>query len=462
MNSQVLKSKIEKYNLMDLPGVPPTSNFAMSDFQPLTDEDEAGKRKFRVIGASSTPTKDGRMIDPETSLPNFAVDAGEGKGKPILINHEKYGSELPIGRTYYGEYLKELQQFIAKLYIDDLEAVPEAKRVIAGIDNGTVFEWSIGGMGEFRCSHDDTRMGWFGCEHGHYPLMKIMIDSKGNETDDPDKMVETEIIYAKFVDAHLSELSVAVIGAVPDTDITDAYSEVVEKASELYRQGVFTDETLATFSCFTDLSSAVNTKQQFNLGGITMETTELKPLSELETIDVKGLETQFAALNVAPEVQAIFTTLTGQITKQQEYLQTAYQAHAEKVADLGDKTTQQKLEAAVKQVTDMKTEVARLKERETIADAADTFAETLRVRLKAAKKREIGVSQEEKEGFYTQVDSMSDLNAMFLALTALESSNQSSSEFLENIAGGNISDSGEVHSDVVLERNLARTRASYR
>ena len=96
------------------------------------------------------------------------------------------------------------------------------------------------------------------------------------------------------------------------------------------------------------------------------------------------------------------------------------------------------------------------------ADDADTFTETLRARLKAAKKREIGVSQEEKDNFYTQVDSMSDLNAMFLALTALESSNQASSEFLENIAGGNISDSGEVHSDVVLERNLARTRASYR
>ena len=195
--------------------------------------------------------------------------------------------------------------------------------------------------------------------------MKVMVDKDGEETDDPDEMVKTVTVYALFVDAHLSELSIAYKGAVPDAKILEAYSEVTDKASELYKDGVFSESDLHTFSCFTDLSSAVNTKQQFNLGGITMA-TELKPLSELETIDVKGLETQFAALSVAPEVQAIFTTLTGQITKQQEYLQTAYQAHAEKVADLGGETTQQKLEAAVKQVTDMKTEVARLKEREAL------------------------------------------------------------------------------------------------
>lgn len=461
MNSQILKSKIEKYNLMDLAAVDGTFYFNPQQFAASEDAPEENKRKFRTIGATNTPTSDGRQIDHETSLPNFAEDAEADDGKPIMINHKTYGGaeSLPIGRTYSGEYDAKLRQFLAKFWIDDLEAVEQGQRVIAGIDAGSITDVSIGGRGKFNCSFCGQRMGWFGCSNGHYPLLKVMVNKNGEETDDPDEMVKTVTVYALFVDAHLSELSIAYLGAVPDAKIIEAYSEVTDKASELYKDGVFSESDLHTFSCFTDLSSAVNTKQQF--GGITMA-TELKPLSELETIDVKGLETQFAALNVAPEVQAIFTTLTGQIAKQQEYLTTAYQAHAEKVTELGGETTQNKLEAAAKQVTDMKTEMTRLKAREAVADAADTFAETLRAQLKAAKKREIGVSQEEKDNFYTQVDSMSDLSAMFLALTALESSNKSSSEFLENIAGGNTSDPGEVHSDVVLERNLTRIRASYR
>ena len=466
MNSQLLKSKIEKYNLMDLASIDGTFYFDPQQFAASEDAPEENKRKFRTIGATNTPTSDGRQIDHETSLPNFAVDAEADGGVPMMINHDKYGGadSLPIGRTYSGSYDAKLRQFIAKFWIDDLETVEQGQRVIAGIDSGSITDVSIGGIGKFNCSHDGTRMGWFGCENGHYPLMKIMVDKDGKETDDPNEMVKTEIIYALFVDAHLSELSIAYTGAVPDAKITDAYSEVIDKASELYRDGVFSETDLQTFSCFTDLHSVVNTNQQFNLGGISaMATnTDLKPLDELETVDVEGLEAQFTALSVTPEVQAIFTTLTAQITKQQEYLKDAYTAYAEKVADLGDQTTQQKLEAAAKQVADMKTEVQRLKQCELKADAADKFTELLRTRLRSAKKREIGVSQEEKDTFYTQVDSMTDLSAMFLALTALESSNQSASEFLENISGSMPSDSEDVHSDEVLQRAATRQRASYR
>ena len=138
MNSQELKSKIEKYNLMALSGVDGVFYFDLQQFAASEDAPEENKRKFRTIGATNTPTSDGRQIDHETSLPNFSEDAEADGGVPIMINHDSYGGaeSLPIGRTYSGEYNAKLRQFLAKFWIDDLEAVEQGQRVIAGIDSG--------------------------------------------------------------------------------------------------------------------------------------------------------------------------------------------------------------------------------------------------------------------------------------------------------------------------------------
>ena len=192
MQSQILREQIQRYNLNDLSAYTDGNPHIFSGTQikaAESGETEENKREYESVAVTSKPTRRGQFVDPKTSMPNIAKMAREGNGKPMMINHWTWDKSLPIGRTTSGEFNKEAEEVRIGFFIDDLDEVPDGKRVIAGIDSGSITEVSFSGYGKFVCSFDDTRMGWYGCEHGHYPLMKIMLDKNGKETDDPDKMV---------------------------------------------------------------------------------------------------------------------------------------------------------------------------------------------------------------------------------------------------------------------------------
>lgn len=419
MISSTLRRQIETYDLMNLPGLEDVVHyFNPTVFAAAEDAAEDNKRKFEAIGATYTPTSDGRRIDFLTSLPNFAEDA-QGEGVGIMINHDTYGGaeSLPIGRTYAGRYDAEKKQFIAKFWIDDLDDVPEGRRVIAGIDSGSVTDVSIGGEGKFECSFCGERFGWFGCPNGHYPLMKIMIDADGNETDDPDEMVATEIIYALFVDARLTELSIAYIGAIPDAKITEVYSEVViPKALELQRCGV----NLSQFSCFTPMNRHVeiyksNMSKQFQLGGQHSMATP-----------TPGGTPQGVSLTLQ-EAQA-----NNEQLRQRESEYTAKIAELEQQVALFEeiKPKFEALKDKVLELTAANSDIPKLQEQ---ARQGEVLAQRMRDKLKQTKKLQPLVSEEKKNAFYADVDKMTDVSEMFLLLEEMANGTGDTDKFLEQI-----------------------------
>lgn len=420
MNSAQLRRQIKTYDLMDLQGLEDAVHyFDPAAFAAAEDAAEDNKRKFEAIGATYTPTSDGRRIDYLTSLPNFAEDA-QGEGVGIMINHDTDGGaeSLPIGRTYAGRYDAEKKQFITKFWIDDLDDVPDGKRVTAGINSGSVTDVSVGAKGNFECSFCGERFGWFGCPNGHYPLMKIMIDADGNEIDDPDEMVRTEIIYALFVNAHLTELSIVYIGAIPDAKITEVYNAfVIPKALELQRRGV----NLSQFSCFTpmkrhvDIYKSSNMSQQFQLGGLHSMATP-----------TPGDTPQGASLTLQ-EAQANNKHLR---QRESEYIAKITELEQQVALFEEMKLKFEALKDKVLELTAANSDIPKLQEQ---ARQGEVLAQRMRDKLKQTKKLQPLVSDEKKNAFYADVDKMTDVSEMFLLLEEMANGTGDTDKFLEQI-----------------------------
>ena len=142
-------------------------------------------RHFEWIISSSGVDFDNEFMDPETTLPQFAIDAENGV--PIQINHDY--QPLNCGRSTSGSFNREQEIVTAGGYIQEGLTDVDSDSVIARLLAGTSPEASVGFRGETVCSFDGTPMHWlFGtCEYGHYRGQKILVDGDGNETVDVEK-----------------------------------------------------------------------------------------------------------------------------------------------------------------------------------------------------------------------------------------------------------------------------------
>ena len=184
-------------------------------------------RNYKWIISNDSVDSHGTYMDPETTLPKFAIEAS--KGVPIQKNHDY--RELQLGISTKGTFNSDKNEVVAEGYIQEGLQDVNSDDVIARLDTGACRWVSVGFRGDEVCSYCGTKMHWFwsDCENGHYIYQKIMIDKDGNETDDPDEMKRTETIYAKVVDGELLEFSPVWRGSNPDAELIGEVRRLFEK-----------------------------------------------------------------------------------------------------------------------------------------------------------------------------------------------------------------------------------------
>jgi hypothetical protein len=441
MTSKELKAYLEKHNLQGVFADEAAIRVHAAQFQEQTGEMPDApeyRRFFRTVAGTTQPTSSGIIFDTETTLPNIALQAAAGKGVPVIVNHDTGGflgggkDIVPIGRTTGGEYNADEQQAYINFFIDDHPTMPEAAKVLAAIYDDRMPDVSIGGLGQFDCSLDGTRMGMFGCSEGHLPLMTVMIDKSGNETYDREQAVDTFTIHAVFKMSSLVELSMAWAGAIPGAEITEKYSE-----HQPHIESVYGDTQLFTFS---DLSGAYFRKPETPtpkpIGGNPMATPNPDHAVQIQ-------EMRDARDKVQTELDAATVKLTELQPKADGFdaLQTQFNALKTKYTE------------AQGQLTEIETLKAQ-------GEQYKVYATNLRQRLKDTKDGQIHVSEEDKKAFHDRVDTMTDVSVMEDMLSEMQAKKESNSDFLKRI--GVITPSEEeVHNEAFLKAQRDRTMAGY-
>lgn len=203
------------------------------------ENDEIFVRYFKWVISSSGVDFDNEFMDPETTLPQFAIDAKNGV--PIQINHNY--APLNCGRSTDGNFDSEKEIVTARGYIQEGLTDVDSDAVIARLVAGTTPECSVGYMGETVCSFDNTPMHWFwgDCEYGHYRGQKILVDDGGNETVDVEEAVETVTILGKIINGRLLEFS-------PVWRACNQDAQLIRSVRSLYKSGDIGDSEINSLS----------------------------------------------------------------------------------------------------------------------------------------------------------------------------------------------------------------------
>ena len=413
-------------------------------FAPAELSDET-KRGYRTVAASDKPTSDYRRIL-EVGLPIVASDLA--KGQPMLVNHSTWRSDaLPIGKTLTGTYNKKLKQVMSDFYLDDEDY---NRRIIAGIDHGTISDVSIGAEGKFTCSFDESRMGWFGCfKSGHRRGDEIMVDASGNETDVPSEMVKTEIIYADFTVRLVDELSVVWSGAVDDAEITKKYAadpaqnkEIIDGMRKIYDAKLMDEYDLQRLTA--------------SYGGIPLILQQsTAPTSVPVTKPVKARSKNMST-ELTPEVQAIVDEKDARITE----LETELEASQGQVTELEENTiSESDITAKDEEIAELKASVSNLEAYEVKSTQYDAVVGTLRTKLKTAKRLK-GVTGDELENWGTQVDEMQDASSMLVLLDEIRGDGTKNKKNYSRVIPVK-KDEPEPISNVATETDQNRIRAAY-
>ena len=196
-------------------------------------------RHFEWIISSSGVDFDNEYMDPETTLPQFAIDAENGV--PIQINHDY--QPLNCGRSTSGSFNREKEIVTAGGYIQEGLTDVDSDSVIARLLAGTSPEASVGFDGETVCSFDGTPMHWFwgDCEYGHSRGQKILVDGDGNETVDVEEAVETVDILGKIINGRLLEFS-------PVWRACNQDAQLIRSVRSLYKSGDIGDTEVKSLS----------------------------------------------------------------------------------------------------------------------------------------------------------------------------------------------------------------------
>lgn len=408
------------------------------------------KRVFRTIAASDKPTGDFRRILP-IGLPIVASDLG--KSQPLMINHSTYSKDsMPVGRTITGKYIKARQIVEADFYLDN---EPHNERLLAGIDNGTIRDVSIGASGKFTCSIDQSRMGFFGCyAKGHYRGQEVLLDKNGNETDQVSEAVSTVYVYADFTVKSVDELSLAWKGAVKDASITKKYSadphqdqEIRNVVKSLYERKEIDDYDLQRLTA--------------SYGGVQSILDHGKASPKI-FLPVSHKKEEVMSTDLAPEVQARITELESGKTE----LETQLQAALDKVKELeengiSEEDFQTASDEANTKISQLETEVADLKKDEEQlklkSELYDKLVLKLRTDLKAAK-RTAGASDDELSTFNEQVDTMMDASNMLTLLGEISGKKSTTKSFMRVIEAKKTED---VNNEQFSQEERARIMSAY-
>jgi hypothetical protein len=169
-------------------------------------------------------------MDAETTLPNFAADAAEGRA--FLAGHNT--RSLPLGYTLTGSVERgEVTRVLADAYTLrglDLSSV-ETDSFIDGIRAGVIRDVSVGftlgADGWYRCNVCGNDLNnWEKCRH--WPGMTY-------EEQDADRVVRQITATFTVIDGRLSEVSAVYDGATPSAGIV--------KAQDGARMGLLDDRT---------------------------------------------------------------------------------------------------------------------------------------------------------------------------------------------------------------------------
>ena len=203
------------------------------------ENDEIYVRHFEWIISSSGVDFDNEYMDPETTLPQFAIDSENGV--PIQINHNY--QQLNCGRSTSGSFNREQEIVTAGGYIQEGLTDVGSDSVIARLVAGTSPEASVGYQGETICSFDGTPFHWlFGtCEYGHYRGQKILVDGDGNETVDVEKAVAKIDILGKIINGRLLEFS-------PVWRACNQDAQLIRSVRSLYKSGDIGDREVKSLS----------------------------------------------------------------------------------------------------------------------------------------------------------------------------------------------------------------------
>lgn len=203
------------------------------------DDAEIYVRHFEWVISSDRVDLVDSYMDPETTLPQFALDAAEGR--PIMVNHNY--QPLPVGRSTGGEFDNTNNIVTATGYIQEGLTDVNSDDVISRLLAGTAPDASVGYEGESVCNFDGTPFHWFWdeCEYGHHRGEELHLDADGNETEILDEIVDTFVVYEKIINGRLLEFSPVWLACNPD-------AQLIRGIRGLYKAGDIGDDDIKSLT----------------------------------------------------------------------------------------------------------------------------------------------------------------------------------------------------------------------
>ena len=427
-----------------------TQFYESSSFKAVEQNSDKKRREFESIAVNNEPTPDFRrvMVD---GMPKIASEFNAGK--PIMVNHYRYQEALPRGRTYDASFDKTAKEVPTKFYLDVND---RNKDLLESIDAGTVTDVSFGGNGRFKCSYDNSLMGFFGCrDAGHLRGEEIMLDKDGKQTENPSEMVSVHRIHANFYVESVDELSLVWSGAIPGAGITKVFNanpesnqRIISQVSELYKSGELSEDDLQRMCASYDANSI--------LDNVNLSNKTIFIPSKKEKITVNNE-------NFPPEAQARINELQSAKDKQKEELDAAL-AQVKELTEFKEGLNLEDMEAAKQHFVELDNNVKKLtKENEELrakSELYDKFVRQLRDDLKEAKSKQ-NVTKEQKEAFDTVVDQMVDAAQMSVLLNEMNDDQTNSQAFSRIIKVAKQDESVSLNHEHFDKAELARKQAAY-
>ena len=271
---------------------------------------ENGRYEFEgVISDNSVDSDFTRMSF--DALKSFAKTCGEGKGVPVLPEHDR--SKQPLGRSISGHFDPKTGQVTAKAFITpglELNGAGYAntESYIKSMKTGTTTDLSIGAKVNKEtcdiCSSDMKRASFLGmqvvwCEKAHYPGQKLYRDSTGKYHTKNSQGRTEKVVTSTIEKAELKEFSSVTMGA-------NAQAQIVSRAKDAVKSGNLEKELkdipLAVEDVLYQISDRYGiVKSELDeiipLGGNTMSDDRNKTIDDTKnapTLEISDLQNELA------------------------------------------------------------------------------------------------------------------------------------------------------------------------
>lgn len=428
---------------------------SVSRFACTEEKNDQGNPIFEANTASAEVSRDFRKFTLK-SLEN--INADYNKGQPVVLNHQTGGEILPNGRTVSSKYDKSSKIVQTRFYLDDEDY---NARLLKGIKNKTVRDVSAGGRGKTLCSFDGTPMYFFGCMKGHVKGDEILLDKDGNETWDPAKSVRTELILGIMHAETAEELSICTIGAIANATIQVAFNsdphlnqQIINTVKSAYDNNLIDDFGLERLAASYGGAEVI-------LNAAKPEPTIFLPNIKTE----KEVKTPMST-ELTPEVQATIDELKSGKKDLQEKLDAALTKVSELETAAEEAVSDEDIQAAATKIAELETLITDLEtDRDNFkakSDLYDKLVLGIRPRLKSAKRKKGGISEEDLVAFNTKVDTMVDADAMLDLLDEIDGQKASLKNFSRVIAVKEEKKKDDEAKHTEIEKlDFARTMASF-